>query len=1117
MLITLISECEKKALLRTRRVLDAFANRIGERTWQTIITQEGLIAVKNLLKKSATKSTAVSCHWHRLRSRSELLWIVGNRDKFNDEGCVAINWTDSNQLKNEWQNDWKYLPVVKSLSALSALLHDWGKASAIFQKKLKTNSKKIIDPLRHEFVSAILFSIFVKQSGNCDADWLTKMSNGEINENELKKFVSQKNFNAVGNNIFEGLPTIASLVLWLILSHHKLPYLKEKNQRLDYEDSEKNYSFLTILKIIKSSWCYENVSEIALDECFNFSKGLLTNSSEWLKQIKKWSAKILQEEQKIIEQFDNNSIRLSLYLSRLCLMLGDHFYSSLQKNNDWKSEVELFANTDRKTKSLKQKLDEHLVGVCKNSLNIAQTLSHFSDRMDYAYDLKKLQRKSPKGFEWQDKAVDKIINFKTSHKNSSHENCGNFIINIASTGCGKTIANAKIAQALSQNHDNLRFILALGLRTLTLQTGDVYKNQLNLSSDEIAILIGSKAIQELHENNKNEDDISINEEFGSESIESLLDEELDSSQELNLDFLDAVIPKNHPQKNKLKSFLDKPVLVCTIDHIMSATETIKGGKYILPALRLLSADLIIDEIDDFNNIDLIAISRLIHLSAMFGRNVMISSATITPSIAEGLFNVYQEGFKIHANFREKTQAVSCVIIDEFNSEIELFSKSNSQENINLFKDFYTKFINKRIANINQQTIRRKGFIVDCKALKNDDKKDEKYFEKIKETAIQLHQKHHFFHQKLQKKISFGVIRIANINPCIKLAIHLLKTNLPDNFSIKIMPYHSRQIMLLRQDQEKHLDKILCRKEQNNQEPQAFEDCVIKQHLQDTSQENILFILIATPVEEIGRDHDFDWAIIEPSSFRSIIQLAGRVKRHRNHVILEPNVAIMQYNLKGLEDNNDAVFCRPGFEKNGKKFKLETHDLKKLIDEESLKNSINSIPRIIENKQLEPNKNLIDLEHFALRESLTNYEKNGPNNLQSWLNQFWYLTALPQQFNRFRQDISSDEDDKIFYIYENGELKFKKRNEDGEFKTIENQLKISVSDLDLEKYKSRIWLQRNYQKLLEKIFSNHENLTEDLENIKTNNSKRYGEICLGNFNQDHDKGWIYSDFYGLRKK
>lgn len=30
----------------------------------------------------------------------------------------------------------------------------------------------------------------------------------------------------------------------------------------------------------------------------------------------------------------------------------------------------------------------------------------------------------------------------------------------------------------------------------------------------------------------------------------------------------------------------------------------------------------------------------------------------------------------------------------------------------------------------------------------------------------------------------------------------------------------------------------------------------------------------------GRDHDYDWAIVEPSSMRSIIQLAGRIRRHR---------------------------------------------------------------------------------------------------------------------------------------------------------------------------------------------------------------------------------------------
>ncbi len=93
MMVTFISQCEKKALNRTRRVLDAFANRIGNNTWQTVITEEGLIAVKTLLRKTATKNTAVACHWIRSRSRSELVWIVGNRDQFNPQGIVPVNST----------------------------------------------------------------------------------------------------------------------------------------------------------------------------------------------------------------------------------------------------------------------------------------------------------------------------------------------------------------------------------------------------------------------------------------------------------------------------------------------------------------------------------------------------------------------------------------------------------------------------------------------------------------------------------------------------------------------------------------------------------------------------------------------------------------------------------------------------------------------------------------------------------------------------------------------------------------------------------------------------------------------------------------------------------------
>lgn len=56
MLVTFISECEKKSLKRTRRVFDVFANRIGNSTWQTPITEEGLEAVKKLLKTTARKT-----------------------------------------------------------------------------------------------------------------------------------------------------------------------------------------------------------------------------------------------------------------------------------------------------------------------------------------------------------------------------------------------------------------------------------------------------------------------------------------------------------------------------------------------------------------------------------------------------------------------------------------------------------------------------------------------------------------------------------------------------------------------------------------------------------------------------------------------------------------------------------------------------------------------------------------------------------------------------------------------------------------------------------------------------------------------------------------------------
>lgn len=77
MMVTFISQCEKNALKKTRRVLDAFADRIGDNTWQTVITEDGLNTVKKMLRQTASKSTAVSCHWIRSRSRMQIPVKVG--------------------------------------------------------------------------------------------------------------------------------------------------------------------------------------------------------------------------------------------------------------------------------------------------------------------------------------------------------------------------------------------------------------------------------------------------------------------------------------------------------------------------------------------------------------------------------------------------------------------------------------------------------------------------------------------------------------------------------------------------------------------------------------------------------------------------------------------------------------------------------------------------------------------------------------------------------------------------------------------------------------------------------------------------------------------------------
>ena len=78
--ITLISACERRAVKRSRAILDSYAIRTGVRSWATPITLEGLRELRGLLKASATRQTAVACYRNEGRERMRLLWVLGARD-----------------------------------------------------------------------------------------------------------------------------------------------------------------------------------------------------------------------------------------------------------------------------------------------------------------------------------------------------------------------------------------------------------------------------------------------------------------------------------------------------------------------------------------------------------------------------------------------------------------------------------------------------------------------------------------------------------------------------------------------------------------------------------------------------------------------------------------------------------------------------------------------------------------------------------------------------------------------------------------------------------------------------------------------------------------------------
>ena len=1088
MLVTLISQCEKKAHQRTRSVIDAFAERIGTNTWQTIITQQGLEALHTELRKTASKSTAVACHWNRSRTRTELLWIVGKKQEFNASGNVPVNETEEEIGKFMEKEKWKYLPIIKGLSKLAGLFHDWGKCNKFFQSKLLKKAL-ISDPHRHEWLSVLFLKTLYTRHPEGE-DWLKQLELGVIDEKKIRG----KLFKTAKDNPFKGVHSdCLKLVLWLILSHHRMPLLQSDQYK---GTSRENLDAL--LESLNATWGYESnhldITEKDFKKCYTYTSELISSSPNWLSSVTQCARELRGHMHLIQEAMENGAYRAILHHARLSLMLADHNYSSVDENSDkWVSNLSLYANTSA-SKELNQHLDNHLFHVAEQSQAIASQLPTIEDHLA-GLPSEKILTPSPDKYEWQDLAVKKVSAIATEHQNA-----GFFAINIASTGCGKTIANAKIIAAAGKNDpQGIRFTVALGLRTLTLQTGDEYTSRLNLNNQELATIIGSSAVQKLHTLSQFEKD---NEKAGSESKSDLFSDEVIFTGEFDKDKFRTVLESQKHQK-----MLAAPALVCTIDHLMGATETMRGGRYILPSLRILSSDIVIDEIDDFTGSDEIAIGRLIFLAGMLGKRVLLSSATIPPSMAEGYYHSYQQGWNIFSQTHSDTSSmINCMWVDEFKKP-----RVKQVHSLEEYKKHHERFTTKRADELTKAPAKRKCNLVETPLNHQSDSAETTYFDTIIKEVRQKHLDHHTPSYSPSVSISLGVIRVATIKTAVALTQYMLNCALDPDLEIRVMTYHSRQTLLLRHEQEKYLDSILKRKNDDNE---LSKNSIIKQHLESVSADtkHVAFIVVATPVEEVGRDHDFDWAIIEPSSYRSLIQMAGRVARHRDITPGDPNIALLEYNLNAYRDGDKTgtiYFRRPGYEVRA--FCLNSHSLKQTTNLSELEERLDSTPRIINNAE---DDSLIGIEHQSIAHRLCNYDLTSPDSLSGYITAPWWLTAMPQRYHPFRKSAKSiilcliyDPESQECYFSERLKGKFTKTSE-GKLANHETLLKITHSETE-SSFPERLWLSRNYITSLKDMATKEGSAASFLSEI-------YGEISITLYENNHAT-YLYNDQLGLQIK
>lgn len=979
MIVLIVSECSGKSRQRSKRILDGYLPRIGRRTWSGAISADGLERLRKQVKEKASRTTAIACH-KTMAGTMRLAWKVDAKHAFDGIGRVPIHQT-GRAIRIEAETRLKNGGLLKPIATLSALFHDLGKASKPFFDKVG-QGKTTADPIRHESISVEILKAAIETLVPADPS----RSHADTDRAVLAAIADVPSFLHTINSILttpgalhqryatssSPLPgptwrgPLFHAICALVLTHHKMASSKLSadaklmSTRTAFESQHHPGPRSDGLEFA-GSW-EDFGSQKDRETWARLLKIACTEAQAAIERTPLASAPGMDAAEKR-GTIDKIALRRILAHGRIALVCGD-LHASMEGTHPEAPSGQgplLFANTldlpIGAPSKVAQTLARHLVMVTFAARVAVDVLEGRSGEMptiepeELPDDILRPRRDDAR-FEWQAEAVELI----QGHRSESRHDAPFLCFVMAGTGSGKTRA---IPAILAAARGGLRYSIGLGLRTLTLQTGREYVSRIRLPSGLVSVSIGSPLAKGLAELRTEAELADLDAEV--DGATSPLDEDPIA------DFIDGEAPvidlpapfhrwggsrkssdflKKNVRIPKDLEFLAAPVMVCTSDKLVASVSSTRGN-FTTQSLRIATSDLVLDEIDDYTPEDVSALCRLVELSASFGRSVVVSSATLPPAIAEAIHTAYRSGIAMKAKIDGKPMPIDIAWLSNASGTSRI-TTMDEREGLD-FRRVHAEFTAEVAQIIETKISGRSVEFVDTSSIEEED-----LHEIVRRNVRELHAQHHSIDPTTGRRVSAGVVRMSNVKPAIEMARELAENGI-EGMDVVVACYVGSLVPALRHRLETALDRILHRPGETD--PIVSPDSPLRHRIDAAATNDLTLVVVTTSIEETGRDHDFDFAIVEPSSARSLIQMAGRVRRHRPPIEgAAPNIRVLSHCRRAIVDKGakGGVFSYPGPETpfnnaHGRSYVtkpgLPGVDARSLLDDPAFLTNVNAAPAI----------------------------------------------------------------------------------------------------------------------------------------------------------------------------